>query len=468
MQSLSELFNTPQSKNARKSLDYLDGKQLEYVIKQLDDPNGGRKQWKQRGMKAIYRNVLGMIVNKSGLLFKDGSPKLELFKDAKINDQQSELLSQALGDNDFNEFMINFDVVVRLLKTGVILTQYNDETKELIFDILHQGNCVVIYDSLSKQISQLTYKTGSDDAYDYFRVYDNETIKDYRESKDAQGMEPELVERQDNPYGKIPAAAFHDTNIPRTGFWNVQPQDLTVLNDMYNMNLVDLEFAASWSVHQTLYTNCMIQSEASGSLETSEVYGGVVPRQGDVSGDSLIGGLSRVIQLDSNGVDNPFVEYKGPDLNLEMPARLFQGWVKAYAEDWSVRVKVDGEGQANSGFQLVVEELPNLELRQQRSRMMEAGMKRLYKCISTVWNQYEAKKLSEDLVLYASFSEPKLPVNRKDEEETWSLRIAEGRASRVDYLMDVKSLTKEEAELKIKEIDAMGDNIVAPGFVEGL
>ena len=47
----------------------------------------------------------------------------------------------------------------------------------------------------------------------------------------------------------------------------------------------------------------------------------------------------------------------------------------------------------------------------------------------------------------------------KSNEEVWSIRIKEGRASRIDYFIEVKGMSKEEAIAKVAEIDALNTNL---------
>ena len=50
-------FQTRDSAFAQKALDYLDGLQLERVVELLDDPQAGRREWKEKGMRPTYRNL---------------------------------------------------------------------------------------------------------------------------------------------------------------------------------------------------------------------------------------------------------------------------------------------------------------------------------------------------------------------------------------------------------------------------
>jgi hypothetical protein len=86
--------------------------------------------------------------------------------------------------------------------------------------------------------------------------------------------------------------------------------------------------------------------------------------------------------------------------------------------------------------------------------MFEAGFKRLFKAIKAVLNTYMPSTFSEDAELFAQFSAPSLPVDQTADEQLWTVRISQGRASRVDYFMEKFGMTREEALAKVAEIDA--------------
>lgn len=158
-------------------------------------------------------------------------------------------------------------------------------------------------------------------------------------------------------------------------------------------------------------------------------------------------GPSSVIKVETNSQSDVFLEFKGPEVDLQPIDDMFNRWVRDFAADWSVNVK-SGSGTANSGFQLVVEEIDNIQLRMRRQKMFEAAFRRMYKIIA------KQVGLNENLELFITFSEPYLPVDQKQEEEVWTLRIDNGRASVIDYLMARENLTHEEAVERLRQIQA--------------
>ncbi len=450
---LSDLLVSHEANVADTLLDFYDGKQEKHMINLLNDPSKGRKEWQARGIIPRTRNILKMIVDKSGLLFNDKAPVLDVYTNDSVDEEASARLLALLEEIDWVEFFTNLDPMVRMLKTCSVLVQWDNESDELVFDVLTRQNSYVELAKNNRSINTLIYITNPFDCNDKdsvqeFRVITPELIQDFTLNKNGQEA---LVASMPNPFGIVPLVAFNDTNVPRVGYWNHAPSDLFQINQMYNLHITDSEYAASWSKLQTLFTNATISNneESSGS----SVGFGSPFWDGKVQNNALIGGPARVVQLDTSGVDGAFVEYKGPQVTLGPIDDMFNKWVADFAADWSVNVKNDNS-VADSGFKLVVEEMPNLELRKKRARMFEAGFKRLYQVITVVVNNSVPGFFPEDSELFVTFASPKLPIDAKVSEDIWSAKIAAGRASRVDYFMYEQGLTKEQAIEKMAEIDA--------------
>lgn len=431
------LLATEEAEAATKALHYLDGRQEEEMVCLLNDAHRGRKQWKSRGIIPRFRNITKMIVEKSGLLFNAGV-KLEVMRpDAIVEDETAtEQLYSLFATTEWEETFINLDHVVRLLKSAMILTQWDNG---ITFDILHRGNSATVTNG--KQIIGLIYKNS---AHSY-RIFTNTEIIDLVETK-ANGLE--VMEVFPNVYATIPVTFFYDTTIPRSGVWVDGGQDLININELYNIHLTDSEFAMKWMKYGTTVTNATLSSPQS-SNEVVESESG--PRL--ATSPKQVAGPDQVVTIESNGANGPvYFEYKTMNVDIAPLNAAVQGWITDYASDWSVRIKMAGEGQASSGFQLAVEEIPNLELRVQRQRMFMSGFKRLFRSIKAITNVASTTTFDENLELYVTFNKPQLPVDIKSQEEVWTMKINEGRATVIDYFIETQGLSKDEALEKHLEI----------------
>lgn len=458
---INKLINklgSEEAKFARKALCYYDGNQIEEIEKFLAKSDGFRKHWREKGMIPRTRNITKAIVDKSGLLFNGPAPKLEVYQKGQINQAATDSLIQLLEGANWIETFINFDNQVRLLKTGLILVQYDADNNKLIFDALHQGNSIVTIDPNTREITELLVALSTDEDGDdisSYRHFTIDKITDYYINPELKALQ--IIGEFENLYGCVPVAPFHDTSTPRYGIWNIIPTDLVGLNEMYNLHLMDSEYSAAWSKVKTLFTNAEIGDDSMGTVTWVDPASGI-PRQVPAQ-PSAVGGPGRVVQIDA-GPNSVYLEYKGPDVTLTPIEDMFSQWVKDFAADWSVRLTASGNASATSGFQLIVEEMPNLELRKQRQKMFAAGFARFYQVIAKVVAGIPGINIPMDAQLYTTFQSPALPIDDKAQEEIWSRKISEGRASRVDYFMEVQNLTREEAISKVAEIDAF--NIVQP------
>lgn len=450
-----ELLKGDKARFAKKALNYFDGQQEGEVEKLLSDPYKGRRNWKTRGIIPRYRNLTRMIVEKSAQLFIGQAPSFEVYQNNSdtIDENETQYFSDEMYKTEWYEFFINVDAVVRLLKTAIVLQQYNDIDGRVELELLHRGNCAAITNPINRSIQAMIYITSEYEGVNTYRIITETEYIDLTEIVKDGKSTISVSEAVPNPYGMVPATVFYDTTLPRSGIWQEAPRDLVSVNELVNLHITDSEYAISWAKLPTLFTiDCDVIGGGS-SMEVMEVEGSALPRQMPAD-QSSTGGPSRSVALMSNGQGTPSVQYLRPDVNLEPLDKVVDGWIKAFASDWSVRIKTAGEGSASSGFQLVVEEMPNLELRMQRQRMFESAFKRFYSVFKVVMGNATGATFKPNTILVVEFTEPHLPTDTKQQEEVWDARINGGRASIIDYLMETQGMTQDEAEVKMVEIAA--------------
>jgi hypothetical protein len=441
-----DLLKTDKAKDAMRALNYFDGQQEKELIAVLDDPYRGRAEWKRKGITPRFRNLTKMIVEKSGLLFKDAAPVLEVFAQNKVTPEEvpTQLIAEELAKLEWAQEAMKLDQTVRLLKTALLLIQWDSDEKQLTLDILHRANCEVIISPATKKPRALIhrYSGGSEDGS--YTIWTPTEIIELHQQEHGVVVAGQPVP---NPYGVIPVAVFYDTNGPRTGFWVEQDKSVVNLNEMVNLHITDSEYSIKWSKLSTGITNMRPASDQ----RSSEKIG----TKSSVDAVTVLGGPGEVVVLDSMGVESPFFKYEAPQIDLLSLDNVVNTWIQSCAADWSVKVHTTNTTAANSGFQLMVEEMANLDLRKQRQRMFENSFKRFYRTIARILNTANGHTvLDEHAEMFAKFSKPALPVDEAAQEEIWSRKIAEGRATVIDYFMQVEGLSKEEALKKHEEISA--------------
>jgi len=449
------MLDTKQANDARKSLAYFKGEQEEELIKKLNEQ---RSNWREKKMNPRFYNITKMVVEKSAMIFKDTAPKLAIFDEKMVtqNKPATELLYELFSKEEFSEFWHNFDEVLRLMNTALVLVQWNNEDQKYLLDILYRGNCEVILSPINRKVIGLIYQV----ADNMYQVYtEEEVIELTKVSSPGAQMSVAVTAREVNPYGLIPVTPFYDTNAPISGFWVEQDKSLVNLNEMVNLHLTDSEYSLLWSKMSTLFTNMLPAGHQANNFESIESVAmapgaRVIPRTDIVSNNpAQAAGPGAAVVLTSPMGETPFLEYKNPQIDLVAMSKVVDGWIRNEASAWSVRIEVEGQARAASGFQFLVEEMPNLDLRKQRQKMFESGFKRMYRVLRTVFNTAGGvTAFPEASQLFAQFEPPRLPVDLQQRETVWEMKIAGGRATELDYLQEVEGISREEAEKRFAEI----------------
>lgn len=453
-----------------KYMDLIDKEQKALTSRVLDTyDTGGRKHTMEYyntfrknavadGIQIMVRNFFKMVVDKSGMLWNSKEPVLEVWEPGadQADDIQSAAALGIMQKAQWVEFFTNLDPIVRALRTVYVLPHFDPMKKRWAFDLLHQENCAVVNDEYGTPIMGMYYVGKAPGGFKW-RVYTPEDYKDI--IVDSNGNE-KIGESQPNPLGMVPFAPFHDTNVPRYGEWNAIPMDLLDANHHVNVAYTDSAFTSMWIKNPTLYTDAELEApiDENGNpqveIQIKQFANKALPTAVASAPGTLAGGPGRVIGVKStNDSGSVFAEFLAPSAPLKELDDVVQNWMINFAADWAVNARTAGTGSADSGFKLIVEEMPNLELRKKRQRMQEAGFKRLWEIIRVMANQ-AGVPVTLTGELYVKFAAPELPVDEKATEDVWDRRIQQGRATRVDYFMAVQGLTRDEAERKIAEIDA--------------
>jgi hypothetical protein len=452
-----EMLNSNKAVKAQKAINYFDDNQEREMESLLDNQSRGRAGWRAEGMFVRTRNITKMIVEKSGRLFKDAPPTLELRIANKEDDKLNELLQAELDKTEWQEDFSNLDQIVRLMKTGILLVQWNTYSNRLEFEVLARHNTEVQIDPVTKQIEGLIYRTVLNDEFARYRLITLDTIYDLH--VEGASNQPRIISQEDNPWGIVPAVQWYDTAKPRSGFWQDGGYDLIGMNEMFNLYLTDVEFCMSWMLKPTMISNIPLEGARPGVVSQASFGNLSGNRAGSYSMDPAItGGPGRFVYLDSNGVNSPFVKYEAPVVQLQVIDQLMTGLITAAAQDWSVHLESTSTAvrtsQATSGFALIVKEMDNKELRKQRQNMFREGFKRFYRVLATVANTaYGRDVFPEDAELFVEFTDPKLPVEAKEEMDLWLEKITAGLATPLDFYMETDGLTRAEAMDRFTDVE---------------
>lgn len=482
-----KLFDSVERDKAQQNMDYYDGRSAPYVQSYI---NTRRTEAVSSGMTPFTRNLYKPIVDASGMLFNGKAPTILVYDKGTasgtgrvVNEAATLAAQKAFEDAGWIEYFNNFDAIVRFNKSAItqveIDTDEDTGDRKFLFNALSQANAAAHFKPNGKMDTLIYFQGRNANNEEVYNLITPNSIADLVTSglESGPGFNPaeEIRNPVPNPFAIVTAAQFHDTNIPFRGFWNPVPVDLSQMNLQYNIAMTDTNFSIQWSKFQTLFTNA-VPDEAGlvdGSVydEQKSKFAARNPQGASVNGPALRAGPGRVVGLDA-GNESVYLEYKGPTPDLKMLDDVIDGWYRTFALDWSVNINNDetGFGGASSGFALAIREIPNVQLRKKRARMMEQGFKRLYEVMLRM-SEVANMGLVQNTELFIEFSAPDLPLDEKANELVWSTKIKENRATVIEYFMVEQGLTREEAISKYKtqaedrKIQAETDGITVDALI---
>ncbi len=420
VKQLVDMLNNDDAVKAQRLRKLYAGEQESETIKYLDS-YAGIRDWRESGYSPKYRNIVEQIISKSGLLFNDGIPTFKLSNKGAVDEESTNLLLSFINYYDFQAKIQSVDVMTRLLKSAVLLIGWDVEDDKFSYDVCHQGNSITIVDSRLNPILFL-HRTGDKTV----QIITIDGFYSYREN--ANGFE--LVSQQDNIFGIIPIVPFHDRHVPIYGFLHKVSDELSAFNLSINKKLTELDFSVSWSQASTLFTNI---------------------RLGDLEGKKI--GPGAVVNFEMDTTDQTiFAEYKNPNIDVDSVFKYVNESIFQMAAQYQVRIEAD-TSNVSSGFQLIVKESGNLDLKRERQRPFEMSFVEMFEVMNKILLIVKGFDF-QDLELSTTFPTPALPINELEQENIWSMRIREGRATIRDYLIEFKKLTPDEADEKLIELNA--------------
>jgi hypothetical protein len=226
-----------------------------------------------------------------------------------------------------------------------------------------------------------------------------------------------------------------DKRPPASGFWSKPAwEELVGFNQDINLMNIEVKLGSRYSFLGQLFTNSNLP-------------------------DGLVNGADTVIQVEQDNPEIPlYIEYKAPQVQIDQFQSWIDGQARSIAENWGVKLEAEGQGMAESGFKLIVEEIPTIETRLTRQKAAVPFEESLYKVISKMHSvdMPQAPQFPEDSKLKVMFPVPDLPVKKMEEWTIAKEQIALGVLDPVDYLMERDpELTRDDAAAKIEAIASL-------------
>lgn len=411
------------TKKAKQNIDMYDGRQYditaEFINRHSDKRIDQKKQYIVR-----TDNITKRIIESSGMLFINGSPSfVAKDKSGQVDENATAAINQLIDYDVLQSVFAGVDTYTRLLGSCGMLFGYDPESNKITIDVIHHANSYIMVDS--KNRIETLIRLLSDDRYEIWTKDKRVVVKDNRTEV--------VIESQDeNTFGVVPVVIMYDSTPPLYGgpYCEVDTE-LTNTNLAINKMVSDLQYNVTWASSPTLFmVGCSPSLDSSGRQKP------------------LSTGPESVIMLSADG--NSEVAYKAPVIDIESFNNNIRDNIKSAADKYGVRTDVD-TSNITSGFSLIVREIRTLEIRTKRQRAFESCIGRDQKILKTIFSMFGIT-FGEDVNIVVEIPKSELPVDDMAVEQVWTERINQGRATVIDYLIEVKRLSPAEAENKLNQI----------------
>ena len=230
-----------------------------------------------------------------------------------------------------------------------------------------------------------------------------------------------VVERQENPYGRIPLVFFRNSE-PLWNFWEVEVPGIQIVkaNEILNKLWTELVWTTIFQSHGQLIVK-------GAPPDFRPVFGPdtyiAIPDSGDVSFIKPDADINKMLDVINALIDSALMSLRIPE--------------------GAVRLKTT---TTKSGIALVAEQQSLVEWQKLRAEQFRDLEKELVKLALHVYATHQRKSLPQNLEVLVDYPEPKEPLDR-DELLEWTFKFNYRVATPIDYILAKNpDLTRDEAE----------------------
>lgn len=436
--------------SAQRAVDFYEGDQTRLMREILSTDGRGIKHWHDRGVMNIWVNYVLDVIRQSSHTY-DTQPKREVFTGEDVNEAVTDVYKNLLIDAGFEFASQGLDELSRLLKSTLLFIQFVPERNKYNFVLLGRHNSHVEWDSLTGTVTSLMYATcdaGLSGGQMHRHVTpDIVTDIEFFKEDGPSSATVKIRSEEVNPYGIIPVAPLFDVRQPTSGFYGKPAwEDLVGFNEAKNMFHIEAKFGSRFGLLGMPVTNAKI---AKGTVMSPDA----------------------ILEVEQTDPDVPiFFDFKAPQVQIDAFLPWLDGLTKDIGRSWGVTFDAEGAGSADSGFKLIVKELPNTELRQTRRKAALQFEQELFNALRTMHSvdSPSATQIPTDAKLVAEFTAPLNVVNKTEENEIRQKKVAGGTMSRRRAILEENpTWTTDEADEELALIDADRSlTVVTPTFEE--
>lgn len=158
----------------------------------------------------------------------------------------------------------------------------------------------------------------------------------------------------------------------------------------------------------------------------------------------------------------PDIRFPKPDPDIDEVRNTLDWYIKQIAASYGLPPSAWSlDEQRLSGFAKFMDNIELLETRQEDQTQWEEAEQDLLAKSIAVWNYNaeESQQIDRELELRIQFPETKVPETPTEKLTRWSLAIAGGLKSPVDYYVEEENLTEDEAKDRAIEVAKLNKEI---------
>lgn len=327
--------------------------------------------------------------------------------------------------------------IISAFDKSMVIEEYNTETRATGFT--GESKTFEIDDSDGKDA-----KIGDKD--DYKKSLEKYVVwtKDYNFTMDGNGNIITPQDQIENPIGIVPII---DVSIEKDfEYWVRQGQAITGFTIDYNCLLS--------SIAQVMH----MQGFAQAYLIAGE----------EVMAENITVGANHILKLPISAEgERPEFGFASPSADLTGSIQLLETTLANFLSSRGIDPDtISGSLQANtstSGVQELLRQIKQFKATKDDFAIYEHVEAKIYEIVKAWHNasvandllmpKYKAREISEKSELSVMFKKPEMQTTESEKIAAWQQKIELGAASRVDMIMDMYNLEREEALEKIQEID---------------
>ena len=427
--------------NIEKRLDYYRDNQLPYLLELISE------QFTHADPLAIqphFFNIVKPIINETSMVYRSGARRTLIRNDGdEIEPKLFELWQNIQNTSRYDAVMKTVNRMVNLC--GTVLVKPSFRNNSIRLDIITPNLVDIVQDDDDPtQANAISYIRPATQTYieNYGQSKSLQIVIHYWDDERYLRISPngEILDNPANPdginpYGLLPFVRFTN-QVPLDNFFVEGGDDLIIAQDNINIKLTQLNYLVKMQ-----------------SFSVPVLIGYRGPEKITISpGKPIIVPLGSVSEQ-----GEPDFHFETPNPQIGELIKLIENEIirifRAYgigSADFSL------QGEAKSGFAIVMENLKLLESRENELPFYEDGEEEMFEIIKRVWNYhspylpaghpFRGVKFPDDVHLQVSVNDISLPKPTSEEVAEWKFMFEHKLATPIDYLMRRYKLSEQEAQ----------------------